>query len=116
MGLAKSEELAKTETFARQAIERKPIRFQDSNNVAHASSFSVVEVVMGGLSHLFCNLRLPLNVCWFIEKYKRPLVPVPPPHVEVHLDFINCSKEQAEASSQEDEFFAEEEEDSIPSQ
>jgi len=71
---------------------------------------------MSHMLHLSPWSRLPLNVCWFIEKYKRPLVPVPPPHVEVHLDFINCSKEQAEASSQEDEFFAEEEEDSIPSQ
>lgn len=71
---------------------------------------------MSHMLHLSPWSRLPLNVCWFIEKYKRPLQPVPPPHVEVHLDFINCSKDQAEASSQDDDFFAEKREHSISSQ
>ncbi|CBY09238.1 unnamed protein product [Oikopleura dioica] len=64
---------------------------------------------MSHMLHISPWTRLPLNVCWFIEKYKRSLQPFPPPHVKVHLDFINCSKDQAEASSQEDDLFAEQE-------
>ncbi|CAG5100456.1 Oidioi.mRNA.OKI2018_I69.XSR.g17006.t1.cds [Oikopleura dioica] len=50
--------------------------------------------IMSHMLHTSPWSRLPLNVCWFIEKYKRPLQPAPPSHVRVHVDFINCSKDQ----------------------
>lgn len=69
---------------------------------------------MAHMLHLSPWSRLPLNVCWFVEKYKRPLLPVPPSHVRVHSDFIHCSKDQEDA--QEDDYFKENGRDSFSSQ
>jgi len=41
--------------------------------------------------------RLPLRVNWLCEKYKEPLAPPPPPHMEVVSGFIGANKTQKNA-------------------
>lgn len=53
--------------------------------------------IMASMLHTAPWSRLPLNVCWFIDKYKITLNPSPPPHVSVYTDFINASKEVMES-------------------